>query len=270
MTTCTARVDGTGPDAVLHRTVLASLPNRYRLTDGAAEVVLVSAGDGTDVERLCGEGARAVVVDRPGRLSPDELGATVETAARNDCIVAAAPRFAPRLAAALEPLESIDAFEGGDVALLESAITGHDEFPSLLVEQLASVRTILGAVASVRVLHFSATHYVVDATMADDQPAHVIVNGFASPSGVDELSLHAVGARQRLAVRIDAGPLARPARIDYFDRNGQHAPWPVHQHAHRITLASLHQVLTAGAGVVPYGHEMLQHDVQCAAALTGR
>jgi hypothetical protein len=261
VTTCSARIDSNGATAVLHRTVLASLPNRYVLSDGAAEVVLVSAGLGTDVGRVCGDGARAVFVDRPGRLSSEELGAIVEAADRNECIVVPAPRFAPRIAA-LEP------FAGGDVDVLECTINGRDEFRSLLVEQLALVRTVLGAVASVRVLHSSATHYVVDATMADEQPVHVILNGLASPGGVDEVRLHAVGAERRLDVHIDAGSVARPARIDRFDRHGRHTPWPVHQHAHRITLTGLHRLLTAGECNLPYGPDELRHDVQCAAVLT--
>ena len=158
----------------------------------------------------------------------------------------------------------------GGVDLLECTVTGRDEFRSLLVEQLALVRTVLGAIAAIRVLHCSATHYTVDATLADGQTAHVILNGLASPAGIDEVSLHAVGAEQRLAVRIDASrSRARPASTPSI-ANGQHAPWPVHQHAHRITLTSLHRILTAGGGDLPYGPQELGHDVQCASVLTNR
>jgi hypothetical protein len=262
MTSYTLAIDATGLDAALHRTVLASLANTYRLVDGDAEVVLVSATDPGKVERLCSDATRAIVVDQPGRLASDELAAIADAADRHSCIVVPALRYAPRVEAAADLL--------GDarVDLLESTINSHDSLRSSLVEQLALLRSLLGPVASINVLHSSMSHYVVDATMANGANSQVLLNGVTSPNALDEASVHAVSAERRLVVRIDAGPLARPAEIHCYGRDGARSPWPVYQHAHRITLMRLHRLLTTRESDLTYSLHDLHHDVQLATALT--
>jgi hypothetical protein len=262
MTSCTISIDTTGLDAALHRTVLASLPNSYRLVDGDADVVLVSASDPAKVERLCSDATRAIVVDQPGRLAGHELAAIADAADRHSCIVVPALRFGPRVEAAADLLGT------ARVDLLESTINSRDTLRSSLVEQLALVRSLLGPVASIRVLHSSLSHYVVHATMADSPRSQVLLNGLTSPNAVDEASVHAISAERRLVVRIDAGPLARPAEICCFDGDGERSPWPLHQHAHRITLARLHRLLTTRESDLVYSLQDLRHDVQLAAALS--
>jgi hypothetical protein len=261
VTTYTASIDTTGPDSILHRTVLAGLPNSYRLVGGAAEVVVVSGSEPARAERAAASGARAVVLDEPGQLTLEELVAVESVARQNDCIVVPAPRYGPRLAAASALLE------GADVDLLESSITSRDSFRSSFVEQLAMLRQVLGSVASVRVLHSSMSHYSLEAAMVDHPQSHVVLNGLVSADGVEEASLHAIGADQRLVVRIDAGPFARPADIMVFDVHGAHSPWPLHQHAHRITLARLHRLLTTDEGSLTYSLQDLRHDLRLADAV---
>ena len=262
MTSCTISIDGTGVDATLHRTVLSSIPNSYRLVDGDAEVVLVSASDPAKVERLCSDATRAIVVDQPGRLASHELAAIADAADRHSCIVVPAMRYGPRVETAGDLLGT------AHVDLLESTINSHDSLRSSLVEQLALVRSLLGSVTSIRVLHSSVSRYVVEATMANGPKSHVVLNGLTSPHAVDEASLHAIGAERRLVLRIDAGPLARPAEICCYDSHGAHSPWPMHQHAHRITLARLHRLLTTRESDLTYSLRDLHHDVQLAAALS--
>jgi hypothetical protein len=262
VTSCTASIDTSGPNSVLHLTMLAGLPNSYRLVAGAAEVAFVSASDPARAERAAAGRARAVVVDEPGLLALEELAVIESVAEENDCVVVPAPRYGPRLAAATEPLDR------ADVDLLESTITSRSSFRSSLVEQLALVRQVFGAVASIRVLHSSASHYTLEASMADHPRSHVVLNGLASNDDVEEISLHAIGADRRLVVRIDAGPFARPADITLFDVHGGRSPWPLHQHAHRITLARLHRLLTTGEGSVTYSSEDLRHDLHLADVLT--
>ena len=262
MTACTISIDATGPDIILYRTVLASLPNSYRLVDADAEVVLTSGTDPANVERFCRGETRAIVIDQPGRLSSHDLAAIAQAADRHDCIVVPAVRYGPRAEAAADLLDA------AHVDLLESTIISPDTLRSSLVEQLAMLRTVLGPVASVRTLHASVSHYVLEATMADHPQSHVLLNGLSSSNGVDEARLHAIGPERRLAVRIDAGPLARPAEMCCYDGGGGHSPWPLHQHALRITLARLHRLLTTGNGDLNYSLQELHHDVQLAAVLT--
>jgi hypothetical protein len=262
MTTLTASIDASGPGLVLYRTMLASLPNSYRLVEGRADVVLVSASDPATAKRAVAGGARAVVLDQPGRLSLEEVIALEAQADQHDCIVVPASRYSPRLAAAP------DLLDGADVDLVESTITSCDAPRSSLVEQLALVRQVLASVATIRVLHSSVSHYVVEATIAAHPQSLVVLNGLASPNGLEEVSLRAIGVDRHLAVRIDAGPFARPADINLFNGAGRRSPWPLHQHSHRLTLALLHTLLTTGEGYVSYPVLHLRLDVALAAALT--
>lgn len=258
MTSYTVSIDGNSPDAALHRTVLASLPNSYRLVEGVAEVVLASASDPASVERACSSGSRAVVVDHPGLLLPDDLSAMADAADRNGCIVAPAPRYAPRLAAEGDLMGAVE------IEILESTIVSGGSLRSALVEQLAMVRAVLGAAASIRVLHTSTSHYACEATMMDRSQSRVLLNGVTSPCAGEEANLHALAAERRLVVRIDAGPVARPAEICCYDDHGARTPWPVHQHSHRITLSQLHRLLTTGQSTVTYSLEDLRHDTRLA------
>ncbi len=262
MTIVTASIDASGPVSVLYRTLVASLPNSYRMVDGGADVALVAGTDLATVERAVTGGARAVVLDQPGGLSLDELIVVRDLAEQNDCIVVPAPRYAPRFTAAP------DLVDAANIDLVESTITAPHASRSELVEQLALLRQVLSSIATVRVLHSSASHYVAEATMVDHPRSHVILNGLASPDDVEEVSLRAIGVDQHLSVRIDAGPLARPAEVSVFDGRGGHSPWPLHQHGHRITLALLHRLLTTGKGYVTYPLEHLLEDAALADALT--
>jgi hypothetical protein len=262
MTACTISIDATGTDVTLHRTVLASLPNSYRIVDTDAEVVLVSATDPARIQQFCSGATRAVVIDRPGRLSSHDLAAIVAAADRHDYVVVPAVLYGPRVDAAADLLDT------AHVDLLECTIISRDTLRSSLVEQLALLRSVLGSVASVSVLHASVSHYVLQATPADHPKSHVLLNGLSLPNAVDEAHLQAVGPERRLDIWIDAGPLARPAEIQCYHRDGGNSPWPLHQHAHRLTLARLHRLLTTGEGDLSYSLNDLGHDLQLAAALT--
>jgi hypothetical protein len=261
MTSLTASIAAAGPASTVYRTVLAGLPNRYRLVEGAAEVMLVSGTAPGGAEQAIGGGVRGVVVDQPGRLSLEELMALEAVAHQHDCLVVPAPRYSPRLAIAP------DLFDGAGVDLMESTITSRDAPRSSLVEQLAMVRQMLAPVATLRVLQSSTSHYVVEASVSGRPRTQVVLNGFVSSNGVEEASLHAIGIDRHLAVRIDAAPLGRPADISLADVSGRRSPWPVHQHAHRITLQGLHRLLTTGEGRMTYSPEDLREDLSLADAL---
>jgi hypothetical protein len=242
---------------------LASLPNSYRIVDADAEVVLVSATDPARIEQVCSGGTRAVVIDRPGRLSGSELAAIAAAADRHDCIVVPAVLYGARAVAAADLLGT------AYVDLLESTVISPEGLRSSLVEQLAVLRTVLGSVAAVRVLHASVSHYVLEATMADRPKSHVLLNGLSLPTVVDEVTLQAIGPERHVKMRIDADPLARPAEIHCYHRDGGTSPWPLHQHAHRLTLARLHRLLTTREGDLNYSLNDLRHDLQLAEALPG-
>ena len=95
MTIITASIDASGPVSLLYRTLLASLPNSYRVVDRAADVALVAGTDLATVERAVTGGARAAVLDQPGGLSLEEVMVVGALADQHDCIVVPAPRYAP-------------------------------------------------------------------------------------------------------------------------------------------------------------------------------
>jgi hypothetical protein len=261
VTACTISIDATGAAVTLYRTVLASLPNSFRMVDAGGEVALVSATDPARIQQLCSGKTRAVIIDRPGRLSNAELAAIAAVADRHDCTVVPAVLYGPRAAAAADLLGT------ARVDLLESTIISPETLRSSLVEQLALLRSVLGPVASLRNLHASVSHYVFEATMVDYPKSHVLLNGLCLPNALDEVTLQAIGPERHLKMRIDADPLARPAEIHCYHRDGGTSPWPLHQHAHRLTLARLHRLLTTGEGDLSYSLTDLHHDLQVAAAL---
>lgn len=262
MTTLTISIEVADAADTRHRMVLASLPNSFRVVDRQAEVVLLSGMDPTRLKQACAEGARAVVIDRPGRLTSEDLRIIVDVADRQGCIVVPAPRYASRAATAGELVGQ------ATVDLVESTIRSGDTLRSCLVEQLALMRALLGPVSAVEVLHGSVSHYVLRATMVRRPQTQVLLNGLASTNGAEEASAHAVGPDRRVTLRIDDGPLARPAELHCFDRDGAHSPWPLHQHAHRLTLAQLHRLLTTGNDGPSYSAAHLLEDVRLARALT--
>ncbi len=235
MTRLTARIDAVGADAALLRTVLASIPNRYQPADGPPDVVVMCCDDESRIADACGEAVRAVVLDRPGRLSAQTLTAIAEIAAQHGCVLAPAARFAPALAAAPELLDC------AGVDLFECSISTHGGFSSSLVEQLALVRALLGDVASIQQLHRTTTHYVIDATIADHPGTHVLLNGLTSPLGAEEATIHAVGPQVHLALLINGGPSARPPRspattVSEHGRPGRPTNTPIEPRSQPYTL----------------------------------
>lgn len=261
MTTCTISIDAGGPDVSQQHMVLAGLRNSYRVVDGDADVVMLSGTDATTCARVCALGARAVVIDHPGRIASGDLRAIVDAAARSGCIVVPAMRYAPRAAPAVELLGS------SQVDLVETTMTSGDTLRSSLVEQLALLRVMLGPADSVEKLHVSMSHYVLEARMVNRPRVRVLLNGVASAKDVEEVVVHTVGPECRVTVRVDAGPLARPAEIRRLDRGGAISPWPVYQHAYRLTLVQLHRLLTSGDAGLSYSLEHLRQDVQLASSV---
>ena len=259
MTQLTARIDASGAEARMFRTVLASLPNSYRLTDGTADVVLTSGTEAETVAAACSNETRAVVVDLPGHLTPEAVTEITVAAATHDCVVIAATRFAPRLI-------DTPGLTRSTASLITSTISTQHDVASMFVEQLAMLRVVAGSVASIRVLHRSRSHHLVRATMANDASIRVVLDQVNSPVGAEEATVHVISAAEHLDVHIDARPSARPADITLFSDVGGRSPWPVHQHAHRITLSRLHAHL-ANYGELAYSLDDLRHDVQLASAL---
>ena len=151
MTTCTVSIDPDGPNRVLHRTSWPACPTAIgswterggrRRTDN----------DPVRLERLCADGARAVVLDRPGRLSSNDLAAVAAAAERHDCLLVPAPLYGPSFAATT--------FVDVTVELLESTIRGDTYGQRWSSNWPCCERCSAGRIDPV--LNTAETHYVVE------------------------------------------------------------------------------------------------------------
>lgn len=247
-------------DAVRHREVLASLPLRWREVDGGADVAVVSGldADAGAAEAAVAGGARALVLTSPGQLSLDALRRIEFVAAGSGALLVPALRYAPRLPAGCAAPQAV---------VVDIVLTTGEARPSrtgMLVEQLAALRRVAGAGISVRGLHRSPSHTVVEVALEGGRSG--LLTALVSPTGVDALRVHAVGGDERWEIEIGDVD-ARPARVSRASPAGVHTATPVHQRSERITWLGLHELLTVGSGEQPYTFAELLHDRRLAEAV---
>lgn len=249
----TVRFATTTRDAARHREVVASLPLRWREVDGDADVVVVSGLDpdsGPAVGAVAG-GARALVLASPGALALDALRLIEEAVAGPGVVVVPALHYAPRLAAGCAAPQAV---------VVDIVLTTGEARPSrtgMLVEQLAALRRVAGAGISVRGLHRSPSHTVVEVALGGGRSA--LLTALVSPVGADSLRVHAVGGEERWEIEIPDTD-ARPARVSQASSAGVRTAAPVHQRSERITWLGLHELLATGTGELPYTFADLLHD----------
>jgi hypothetical protein len=244
-----------------HRTVLASLPTRFRAAAGGAADVLLVSGDVPGWDRRAhsafGSGARAIMLTGTDAVSAEavrSLGKEAEAAGvlvAVDTDYAADPGWAaarPLLAADVAGsvvLDCIVTFPAPDrgadaVALLRSA----------LVQQLAVIRPLLADLpgpSELTAAHASGRSYVVAGLV---QGIAVTLAGTASGTGDSSLRLDLAGSSRHWRAEFDADPLANPARISVDDSDGNRALPPVYESSHRAAWADLHSAVP-GAGSQP-------------------
>ncbi len=221
MTTFTIRLDA--QDAVASaalRTVLASVPARFRVTTEQDADVVVLAGVQPDWTRrlatAIAAGIRGVLIVRP--FAADRAWNTALPQIKAD-------------APAATLLDSVVTFDG------VSPVTA-------LVEQLAAVRGILPALEPLEAAHRSDNQYVVSGRA---ESVAVSLTGLRSPLSGYELSLNMVGPQQRWRVRIGGDEVARPSELVRFDGAGAHTQPVLYESPHRAALLALHAALTDGS-----------------------
>jgi|SRR5579859_7295331 len=246
-TTFTTRLDA--PDAstsALLRTILVSVPTRFRLTnEPRADVVLMSGVQADWTRRLdaaIAAGMRGILVVRPGWADGTELRHLSGRAAATHTVVGVDFGFASGRSwkTALPQIKA----DAPTATLLDSVLT-FDSVPwvTALVEQLATVRGILPALEPLEVAHLSDDQYVVSG-----QAAHVAVAlaGLRSPLSEYALNLNLVGLQQRWRVQMSGDGPARPSEILRFDSAGAHAQPALYESPHRAALLDLHTAMSDG------------------------
>jgi hypothetical protein len=247
MNAFTIRLDALDESTVaLLRTILASLPARFRLTTGQHADVVVLAGVQPDWTRrlatAIAAGSRGALIVRPGPASSSEVRDLARRAAAEATLVGVDLGFAAgRTWQKALPQIKADA---PTATLLDTVVTFDGVSPATaFVEQVAAVRSILPELQPLEVAQRSNTQYLVSGRSAS---VAISLTGLRSPLSGYELSLDMVGPHQRWRVRIGGDELARPSEIVRFDRDGAHAQPLLYESPHRAALLDLHTALTDG------------------------
>jgi hypothetical protein len=257
-----------GPVALV-RTVLASVPAHFCLTAGPlADVVVVSGarrGWPARLRRLLDNGATIAVVVSCAAADYEDVRNVAEQARRAGAMVGvdigfvharfwtnALPRVRNDLASSI---------------LLDSVISSSQLTESPLVttflEQVAVVRSLVGALHAVRLNYSSADRYMVAA-----RAGGLLINlsGLASRRGGRSLCMDLVGSSSRWRIGFDDDALARPGEISRFTANGAESQAPVFENSHRAMWLSLHAAVVDGSRL-PYALDDLAQDVAVAEQL---
>jgi hypothetical protein len=234
----------------LHRTVLASLPAKFRVSpDGEADVALVS-GNLPDWAETARSGqksrVRAVMLAGTFALSATAVRDFAAAAQEADVIVGVDAGYAadggwtdvlPGLRAA---------WPGLAVAACMITIPAGGSLRTALVEQLAVVRPLLRELDQLAPAHASATGYVLAGVI---RGVAVTLSGAVSGAGADRLDIDLVSADQHWKATFSGAALASPTWVSLAGADGERTSPPVYESAHRRSWLSLHAALCRDAPV---------------------
>jgi hypothetical protein len=256
-----------GPDASLHRALLASLPRSFAILDAdGADVALVSghAFDGDVIRHLFDEGTRGVMLASPAAASEADLAELVHAAESRGALVVPALRYAtlPALQAASADLAR-DCAAAGLIDGLTSvdpdataAAAAHAEAALLeaLAEQLAILHAF-GVRPELELAHRTPDCYLVAGRSGS---ACVALAAYRSPIDQASLSLDIVGAERRSLLRFDAGAVARPAVVIRSDARGELARPASYFSGFKSSWLRLHDLVASGqdSGVEAFLEEL--------------
>jgi hypothetical protein len=234
----------------LHRTVLASLPARFRVSpDGEADVALVSGNlpDWAKTARTGQKsGARAVMLAGTSALSAAAVRDFASAAQEADLIVGVDAGYAadggwtdvlPGLRAAWPDLAVADSM---------TTIPAGRSLRAALVEQLAVVRSLLRDLDQLAPAHASATGYVLAGVI---RGVTVTLSGGVSGAGADRLDIDLVSADRRWKATFCGAALASPTLVSVADADGERTGRPAYESAHRRSWLSLHTAVCRDAPV---------------------
>ena len=241
----------------LHRTILASLPARFRLAAEAngqvADVVLVS-GDRPSWQQRAMEAVAsrtsAIVLSGFGAMTAEAVTQVATTAAGAGIITAVDTAYAsartwsdavPALASSLPGSAVLDSII--TAPLPATGVPVATALRTLLVEQLAVLRPLLGEPGTLDVVHAGAREYV----LAGPQQELAVTLSGAVCGGGNQLDLALVGAQRRWHARFAVDTLAAPVAISVWDADGERT-WPLaYESGHRTAWLRLHGAVGQGA-----------------------
>jgi hypothetical protein len=249
--------------AALHRAVLASLPQRFLVTEkGVSEctdIVVVSGQEPSWMDRVglaVDAGAKGILLAAPTAADPVQ----VRTLATAGLVVAVDIRFAPdpSWAAAVSDI----AVDARSASLIDSVVTVENATESSLfaglLEQMALVRSLLGSFDHFRCIHRTARQH---ALVGHSGRAAVSLTAIASQTPGSTLRMDVVSAARRWQADFDDTVLARSTEITLYDGNGALSRPFLYASGRRSTWIQLHAAITEQASI-PYSLEDLATDLE--------
>jgi hypothetical protein len=243
------------PELDRQRTVLASVPGRFRHSASKSGVVAVSGlrpGWAAQVRAAVRDGARGIFVAEPGPADHDDLQAAVEQAAGSAVPVAVGLRFAANrswsgaVGAIRADVAASSLAESMVIVASPGRLDARAVLVNALAEQLSLVHQLGAPLTDVTVLAAAHDHYVVGAAAGGLQISFTGTVSLLADAG---LSLDLIGPAQRWSAVIPCAGLAGTASISRYSRTGVQALPALYESGERAVWAQLHAALTAGRAV---------------------
>lgn len=242
----------------LHRTILASLPARFRLAAEAngqvADVVLVSGDRPSWQQRAMNaiaSRASAIVLSGFGAMTAEAVTQVATTAAGAGTIAAVDTAYAsartwsdamPALASSLPGSAILDSII--TAPLPATGVPVVTALRTVLVEQLAVLRPLLGEPGTMDVVHAGAREYVL---AGPQREMAITLSGALSGGSGHQLDLALVGAQRRWHARFAVDTLAAPVTISVWDADGERTRPLAYESGHRMAWLRLYGAVGQGA-----------------------
>jgi hypothetical protein len=247
--------------SITHRVVLASLPERFAVSDESSrdaspEVVLVSTNHHNWPQHpaFVTSGLRAVMLTGPGAASTSAVENLMERRTASAPRVLVSHVFASDPTwTSIRPNVTSDAEQTSVIDTVVTVAKPELLLPALL-EQLATLRSIVPSIGDDLALVHSGTRSYLLAGRA--RACAISLAGVVSPAGSSTMSLDVVGATRRWRVDWHAEPLAAPTTAVRADEHGTTSAPHRYESGHRRSWIELHTLLTdpsAAAATDPTG-----------------
>jgi hypothetical protein len=217
--------------AAIHRTILASLPDRWRITRGEADAAVVFGGRPdwpSRAETALAAGARGLLVTCPTWTDPTRVTALAVTGESVGARIAVETSYLADVAwKAVVPLLRAHAAEAVLIDSVRIASPGAVAMESgqglvaQCVEQLAVLTTVVGSLPAVAFMQSSRGHYALRAESSDRIVNAVGVHG--GRPGADRLNLEVIGVARSWRISFDSSAIARPTIVEMTDSSGVRA-----------------------------------------------
>jgi hypothetical protein len=246
--------------AAAHRTVLAGLPDRWRITQAAADAAVVFGGHAdwpSRAEAALASGVRGVLVTHPVWTNPAVAAALAAEASRAGVWIGvesaylADPswkRLVPTLREHAADAVLVDSFR--TIPRSRSAVRDRQRLGTYCLEQLAVLKIFVEPLSAVAFSQQAPDLYVLGAESAG-RALNVV--GVRGGTASDQLTLDLVGLTRRWRVSFDSSAVARPTTIERMDASGTHASPAIYQTGRHGSWLELHEAITRG---VPLSYDL--------------